>query len=59
LSGGEVQWLSYGFFGERFPAVDFAHGDLAGGKQGLEQHGCGVGGGQHGLRLDASLELLV
>jgi hypothetical protein len=45
--------------GERGPAVDFSHSDLARGKQRPEQHGGGVGGGQDGLGLDPALELLV
>ena len=36
-----------------------AHGDLAGGEQGLEQHGHGLGAGQPGLDLDAPAEFLV
>jgi len=48
-----------GFAGERFPAIDFAHVDLAGGKQGPEQHCSGFRGRQNGLRLDSPLELLV
>ena len=44
---------------EALPAVDLAHGDLARGEQRPEQHGRGLGRGQHGLRLDAALELLV
>jgi hypothetical protein len=32
---------------------------LTGGQQGPEQHCRGFGGRQHGLRLDAALELLV
>src|SRR6516164_6689259 len=60
VSGGEVNWLSDGFFGERFPAVDFAHVDVAAGKQSPEQHCSSFGRRtQHSLRLDASLELLV
>src|SRR6185312_10537881 len=36
--GGEVNWLRDGLFSDGFPSVDFAHADLAGGKQGPEQH---------------------
>src|SRR5437660_6575729 len=42
-----------------WPAIDLAHVDLAGGKQGPEQHGRGVRRWQQGLRLAASLELFV
>jgi hypothetical protein len=40
-------------------AIDLAHVDLTGGQQRPEQHGGGVGGRQHGLSFDPSLELLV
>ena len=46
-------------FGERLPAVDLAHDDLAGSKQRPEEHGRSFSGRQHGLRLDATLELLM
>src|SRR5829696_5005945 len=58
-SGGEVNWLSDGSYGERLPAIDFAHVDLSGSKQGPEQHGRGLCRRQHGLGLDPPLELLV
>jgi hypothetical protein len=58
-SGCEVNRPIGGRCGKRLLAVDFAHGDLAGGKQSPEQHGGGIGGGQHGLGLDPPLELLV
>ena len=58
-SGGEIDRLRDELFGERLPPVDLAHADLAGSEQRPEQHGGGVGGRQHGLRLDPSLELLV
>ena len=48
-----------GLSGERLPAIDLAHVDLSGGEQRPEQHGRGVCRGQHGLRLDPTLELLV
>jgi hypothetical protein len=44
---------------QRLPSVDFAHGDLTRGKQRSEQHGCGLGRGQHCLGLDPTFELLV
>ena len=50
-----VGWL----FGEGLPSVDLAHGDLAGGEQRLELHGCGFGAGQHGLCFNAALEFLM
>src|SRR6059058_5003697 len=56
LSGGEVNWLIDGLCGERLPTIDLAHVDLTGGEQRPEQHGRGVCGRQHGLRLDPSLE---
>jgi hypothetical protein len=40
-------------------AVDFAHRDLTRGEQRPEQHRRGLRAGQHGLRLDAPLELFV
>ena len=48
-----------GLCGEGLPSIDLAHADLAGSKQRPEQHGGGVGGRQHGLRLDPALELFV
>ena len=45
--------------GDGLPSVDLAHGDLAGGEQSPEQHGHGLGAGQHGLGLDAPAEFLV
>jgi adenylate cyclase len=42
VSGCEVNWLSDGFGGERLPAINLAHVDLAGGKQRPEQHGGSV-----------------
>ena len=58
-SSCEVNRLINGLCGERLPAIHLAHVDLAGGKQRPEQHGSGVCGRQHGLRLDPSLELFV
>ena len=58
-SGGEVNRARGWWLAEALPAVDLAHGDLAGGEQRPEQHGRGLRRGQHGLRLDAALELLV
>ena len=57
-SGGEVNGLSEMLI-ERVPAIDFSERDLTGGEQRPEQHGGGLGRRQHGLRLDAPLELLV
>ena len=45
--------------GEGLPAIDLAHGDLAGGEQRPEQHGGGFGAGQHGLGVDPALEFLM
>ena len=50
-----IDWLR----GKSLPAVDLAHVDLSGGEERPEQHGGRFGGGQHGLCLDAPLELLV
>jgi hypothetical protein len=55
-SGGKVNWLIDGFGGERPPAIDLAHVDLARGEQRPEQHCSGVRGRQHGLPLDPPLE---
>jgi hypothetical protein len=49
----------FGARSQGLPTIDFSHVDLSGGQQRPEQHGSGVGGRQHGLRLDAPLELLV
>src|ERR1035437_9905754 len=59
VSGCKVNWLIDELRGERLPAIDLAHVDLARGEQCPEQHGSGVRGRQHGLRFDPSLELLV
>jgi hypothetical protein len=45
-SGSEVNRLVSELVGEGLPSVDFAHGDLTGGKQRPEQHCCGLGRGQ-------------
>ncbi len=58
-SGGEVNHALGRRLTEARPAIDLAHADLAGGEQGPEQHGCGLRRGQHGLRLDAPLELFM
>src|SRR4029453_6201462 len=58
-SGGEVNRARGWWLAEALPTVDLAHGDLARGEQCPEQHRGGLGRGQHGLRLDAALELLV
>ena len=42
-----------------FPAIDLSHLDLARCEQRPEQHGHGLGRGQHGLRLDPPPEFLV
>jgi len=55
----EVNGLIGGPFGEAFPAVDLSHGDLARRQQRPEQHGGGLRAGQHGLRFDPALELLM
>jgi hypothetical protein len=39
---GEVNWLIGGLCGERFPAIDLAHVNLAGSEQSPEQHGRGL-----------------
>jgi hypothetical protein len=57
-SGGEVNWLGE-LPSERAPSVDLAQPDLVGGKQSPEQHGGRLCRWQHGLRLDAPLELFV
>jgi hypothetical protein len=58
-SGSEVNGCLFGrLLGEALPSIDFAHGDLSGTNQGPEQRRC-LGRGQHGLRLDAALELIV
>jgi len=41
------------------PAIDFAHDDPSRHQQLSEHHDGGFSGWQHGLRLDASFELLV
>ena len=59
FSGSEVNWLIDELCGERLPAINLAHVDLARGEQCPEQHGGGFSGRQHGLRLYPSFELLV
>jgi hypothetical protein len=51
--------LTNALCGERLPAINLAHADLAGGEQGPEQHGSSFRRWQHRLRLDFALELLV
>jgi hypothetical protein len=58
-SRGEIDHLIDGLSRKRLPTIDLAHADLAGSEQRPEQHGRGIRGWQHGLRLDSSLELLV
>jgi hypothetical protein len=58
-SSSEVNRLGGEFLGQGLPSVDFAHDDLTSGEQCPEQHGCGLGGGQHRLGLDAALEVLM
>ncbi len=54
-SCGEVNDLIVWLFGEALPAVDFVHGNLAGGEQRPEQHGGGFIAGQHGLGLESGV----
>src|ERR1700757_2639040 len=58
-SGSEVNRLVSELAGQGLPSVDFAHGDLTGGKQRPEQHRRGLGRGQHRLGFDPALELFV
>jgi hypothetical protein len=58
-SCSQVNLLIAWFGRERLPAVDFAHGDLTRRHERPEQHGRGIGRGQHGLGLDPPLELLM
>jgi hypothetical protein len=58
-SSSKVNRLIGEFLGQALPSVDFAHGDLTSGEQRPEQHGCGLGRGQHCLGLDPTFELLV
>ena len=58
-TGGEGNGLIGHRLGERWPAIDLSHRDLARGEQRPEQHGGGVCRGQDGLGLDPALELLV
>src|SRR5512143_4270920 len=58
-SGGEVNDRVCRLGRQCLPAVDLAHGDLAGGEQRPEEHGGGLWRRQDGLSLDAALELLV
>src|SRR5215470_8243935 len=58
-SGSEVNWLVDELMCQCLPSVDFAHGDLTSREQRPEQHGCGLGRGQHCLGLEAAFELLV
>ena len=58
-SGGQVNRPVDELRRQRLPAVDLSHVDLAGGKQSPKQHRRRVGRGQHRLRFDPPLELLV
>ena len=58
-SCSKVNALNDWLRGKCLPSVHLAHGDLTGGDQGPEQHGGRLRRRQHGLRLDAALELLV
>src|ERR1700760_1435094 len=58
-SGSEVNWVIGGVVAEGLPSIDASHDDLTGGEQGPEQHGSGLGGGQHGLGFDPPLKLLM
>ena len=58
-SGGEVNHAFGGRRAEALPAIDLAHADLTRCEQSLEQYGRGFGRGQHGLGLDAALELFM
>lgn len=58
-SSGEVKGHGRDRFEKGLPSLDVAHGDLAGGEQSPQDHGHGVGAGQHGLGLDPAAERLV
>ena len=58
-SGSEVNQVIGDVLTRSLPSIDASHDDLTGGEQGPEQHGGGLGGGQHGLGFDPTLELLV
>ena len=58
-SGGEVNRLLDRRLVQRLPAIDAAHGDLARGHQGPEQHGRRFRVGQRALGLHPALELPV
>src|SRR5215471_10286990 len=58
-SGSEVNRLVSRSIYQGLPSVDFAHRNLTSGEQRREQHGRGLGRGQHRLGLDPAFELLV
>src|ERR1700751_4776689 len=58
-SGSEVNRVIGEVLAEGLPSIDASHDDLTGSEQGPEQHGSGLGGGQHGLSFDPPLKLLM
>jgi hypothetical protein len=59
VSCSKVNALNGWLLGKCLPPVHLAHGDLTGRKERPEQHGGSLCRGQYGLRLDATLELLM